>query len=107
MELFRKNREVWSLVVIENGVTLAYLDYNMIFIQKQLMGNESLIKENPGKCTCITESTHCFIKAILCSGNNDGNHISDEALNRQIICFQTGTELVHTDIFYAHVLKRK
>jgi hypothetical protein len=44
------------------------------------MSTVSLIKERQGKCICNC-FTHCINKAILRSGNNDVDHISEEVLN--------------------------
>lgn len=37
--------------------------------------------EISGKSTSVIDSTHCFSTVVLCSGRNDVNHDSEEALN--------------------------
>jgi hypothetical protein len=57
----------------------AYLGCNIVVIQAQLLGIASLIKEMSGKTACVTDSTHCINKAILCS-EKDVDHVSEEVL---------------------------
>jgi hypothetical protein len=59
----------------------AYFGYTIVAIQKQLGGTASVIKDVSGKSTSLPDFTHCINNAILCSGSNDVDHIS-EVLNR-------------------------
>jgi hypothetical protein len=81
MELFRRNSKVQKCLTIKADAIDAYLCYNIAAIQKQLLGIASLIKGMSGKSTSVIGSTHCIKKAILCSGNNDVDNISEEVLN--------------------------
>jgi hypothetical protein len=45
------------------------------------MGTAPLINEMLKKCTYEIDSTYCINEAILCSGNNDVDHISEEVRN--------------------------
>jgi hypothetical protein len=62
-------------------VIRAYLGYNTVAVQKQLVGIASPIKEMSGNSSFVIDSTHCNSKAILCSGNNDVAHIIEKVLN--------------------------
>jgi hypothetical protein len=77
VELFRRNR----FVIINCDVIPAYLWYNIIAIQKQLMVIGSLITEISGECTSVTDSIRCSNKAVLCFGSNDVDHIREEVVN--------------------------
>jgi hypothetical protein len=55
------------------------------------MGIASLIKEMSGRNISVTDPTHCINKAILCSGNNHVNHVSEEVLK---ISVDIGTGLL-------------
>jgi hypothetical protein len=68
-ELSRINSQVYRFVIIKNSVILAYLCYNIVAIQKQLMGIPPQIKKMSVQTICVTDSTHCINNAILCSGN--------------------------------------
>jgi hypothetical protein len=57
------------------------LGCNITATPTQLMGIASLIKETSGKNICVADSTHCINKAMLCSGGNVVDHISEEILN--------------------------
>jgi hypothetical protein len=61
------------------NVIHAYLGYK--FVATQLMDIASLIKEMSGRSKSINASTHCINKPILCSGNNEVHHISEQVLN--------------------------
>jgi hypothetical protein len=54
--------------------------YNINAIQ-ELMGIASLIKKMLGKTTPVIDSTYGINKTVLCSGNSDVDHVSDEVLN--------------------------
>lgn len=45
------------------------------------MGIARLIKAISGKGTSVVNFVYYFNKEILCSGNSDADHVSDEALN--------------------------
>jgi hypothetical protein len=59
----------------------AYLGYNIISIEKQLMGTASLIKNISGESISVTDFRHCSNKATLHSGSNDVNCISEDVHN--------------------------
>jgi hypothetical protein len=65
-------------------VTHAYLGYNIVAILKQFMAAASLNQEMLG-----TDSTFCINKAVLSSGCNDLDHIS-ENINRHDNFYWTG-----------------
>jgi hypothetical protein len=56
---------------------------NIVTIQERLMGIPLLTKGMLGKGTVVTDSTRCTDKAILCSGNNDVDHVSGDVLDGQ------------------------
>jgi hypothetical protein len=58
-----------------------YLGYNTVAIRKQLMGISSVVKEMPGKSTSVTDSTHFVNKAVLWTGSNDMDYISEDVLS--------------------------
>jgi hypothetical protein len=77
IELF-SNSKVYVFVIIKIDMIHGYLGYNTIAIHQQLMGIiASLIKELSGKSTSVIYCTHCINKAVLFSGNNDIDHISE------------------------------
>jgi hypothetical protein len=80
MEIFRRNSKVVRFVIIKSNMTHTYLGHNIIAVQKQLMGIVSLIYEVSVTSTCVTDSTCCISKPILCQENNDVNHISEKIL---------------------------
>jgi hypothetical protein len=45
------------------------------------MGIASLVKEMSGKSTYISDSTRLINKAVLCSGSDDVDHISEDVLS--------------------------
>jgi hypothetical protein len=57
------------------------LAINIVTIQKQLTGIASLIKDMSGKSTSLIGSARFINEAILCSRNNDADHISEEVCN--------------------------
>lgn len=63
---------------MKSKVIRAYLGYNIVLIQKQLMDIASLIKNTSNRSTSITDSTHCFNYEILYSGGNNVSHIIEE-----------------------------
>jgi hypothetical protein len=57
----------------------SYLGYNIIEIQKPLMGTASLIKKTSGNnINVIDVYVFCINKSMLCSGSNDVDHISED-----------------------------
>jgi hypothetical protein len=62
-------------------VIRVYLGYNILPTEKQFIRIASLIKEISGKNASAIDITHYNNKAILYSGNNDIDHISEEVLN--------------------------
>jgi hypothetical protein len=81
MELFRNSSEVEGPVVINGNVIHAYLCYNIIAVQVQLICSASLNKEMSGKSISVNDTAHCINKAILCSKSNDVDLVSEEVLN--------------------------
>jgi hypothetical protein len=53
---------------------------NIFAIQQQIVGILSVCKEKLGKGTSVVHSTYFINKVIVCSENNDVDHISDEVL---------------------------
>jgi hypothetical protein len=73
--------------VTKDGVIYGFLVYNIIGIQKQLTGIASLSKGMSGKNSPIIDSTNCINKAVLYSGNNNVDYISEgvlDSIDRQI-----------------------
>jgi hypothetical protein len=70
MELCRRNSDIYRLLIIKDDVLEAYFGYNIVAIQKHLIGIVSLIKEMSGKNTSVIYSTCCINEAVLYSGNN-------------------------------------
>jgi hypothetical protein len=57
-----------------------YLGYKIVAFQ-HLMCSASLIKEMTIKSTSVIDSTYCIVKAVLCSGNNHVDNISEQVLS--------------------------
>jgi hypothetical protein len=55
MELFRRNSIVRMFVIIKGDVIHAYLGYNIVDIQKQLMETASLIMKMSDSTNCINK----------------------------------------------------
>jgi hypothetical protein len=64
---------------MKSNVVHAYLGSAVNSIQKQPLNITSLINDTSVKDpTSVIYSIHCIIKAILCSGCNDVEHISEK-----------------------------
>jgi hypothetical protein len=57
MESFRRNSKAQTFVTLKGDVVHAYLGYNIVDIQKYLMGIASLIKEMSGKSASVLHTT--------------------------------------------------